>query len=69
MVAGLQSQIEWHEEAIEEEIEFAMEDRDDYSEETLLEILTEIDSPTDSVVYVQRLRRDLRDLRFELLAL
>jgi len=61
--------IEWHETAISEEIAFAMEDRDDYSQESLVEILTDLDSPSYAVEHVRSLRLDLRALRLELAAL
>ena len=61
--------IEWHETSILEEIEFAMEDRDDDSVESLIEILTDLDSPSQTVLHVRELRGDLRTLRAELATL
>jgi len=61
--------IQWHEEAIEEEIAFAMEDRDDYSQESLIEILADLDHPSETAKYVRGLRSDLRELRVELTSL
>ena len=67
--AALTGRITWHVEAIEEMIAFAMEDRDDYSEESLVEILTGLDHPSESVLIVRSLRSDLCELLTELAAL
>lgn len=67
--ANLVECIDWHETAVEQEIHFAMEDRGDHSEETLLEILTDLDSPSETVKHVRYLRSELRELRLELAAL
>jgi len=66
LYARLVDSIQWHEDAIGEAIEFAMEDRDDYSEETLMEILTDLDHPSETTIMVRDLRTDLATLRTEL---
>lgn len=58
--------IDWHETAIREEIEFACEDRDDHSEESIADLLAVADSPTHTALYVREMRADLRTLRTEL---
>jgi hypothetical protein len=58
--------IQWHEEAVAEAISFAMEDRDDYSQESVVEILTDLDHPSAAAEHVQMLRGDLRELRIAL---
>ena len=67
--ASLVGRISWYEEAIEEAIAYAMEDCDDYSSESLAEILTDIDHPRQAVLDVRDLRGDLHELRLDLAAL
>ena len=67
--AALVTRISWYEEAIEEAIGYAMEDCDDYSSESLAEILTDIDHPCQAVLDVRSLREDLHELRQDLAAL
>jgi hypothetical protein len=67
--ATLTGRISWYEEAIEDAIHFAMEDRDDYSQETVVEILTDLDHPSQAVLDVRNLRSDLHALRLEFAAL
>ena len=67
--ANLVESIDWYVTSIEGEIAFAMEDRGGRSEETLLEILTDLDSPSATVQHVWDMRREVKALRVELAAL